>query len=88
MLLSTESARKGSSTRGGVVVTRNHASRWTWARSYGWVATQHSDARAVLGTAKRDHVLADVAAHNVAVLRAAVGQDVLDEVVSKLVPSN
>jgi hypothetical protein len=33
-------------------------------------------------------VLADVAAHDIAVLGAAVGQDILNEVVAKLVASD
>jgi len=33
-------------------------------------------------------VLADVAANNLAMLGAAVGQDILDEIVSELVTSN
>ena len=56
--------------------------------TFSWVAAQHSNARAVLGTPERHHVLADVAADDLTVVRVAVGEDVLDEVVSELVASN
>jgi hypothetical protein len=51
---------------------------WSRAGSKGWVAAQHGDARAILGTAKRDHMLANMGGDKLAVMGAAVGQDVLD----------
>ena len=84
----TEGARKGRGTSNGVVVARDHASWRAWACSNSWIAAQHGNTRAILGTAERDHVLADVASDNLTVLHACIGQDVLDEVVSKLISSN
>lgn len=75
-------------TRNGVVVARDHASGWSRACSNSWVAAQHGDARAIFRTAERDHVLANMASDDLTVLYAAVGQDVLDEVISKLIASN
>lgn len=51
----------------------------------GRVGAQHADPRAELGTAERDHVLADMGSNNVAVLRAGMSQDVLNQVVAVLV---
>jgi hypothetical protein len=83
---STEGRKTGA--RRGVAVARKHASRRSGACSKSGIATEHRDAGAVLGPAERDHVLADVAANNVSVLSATVGQDILDEIVSKLVTSD
>jgi hypothetical protein len=71
-----------------VVVARNHARRRSRAGSKSRVTAKHCNARAVLGSTKRNHVLADVAADNLTVLGTAVGQDVLDEIVSELVTGN
>jgi hypothetical protein len=71
-----------------VVVARNHARRRSRAGSKSRVTAKHCNARAVLGSTKRNHVLADVAADNLTVLGTAIGQDVLDEIVSELVTGN
>ena len=68
-------------------------SRWTracWTRTSAVAGTtaEHCDARAILGATKGDHVLADVGSDNLTVMVAAVGKDVLDQVVAKLVTSN
>ena len=71
-----------------VVVSGKHT-RWrSRASSKSGVAAKHGNARAILGAAKGDHVLADVAADNLAVLSAAVGQNVLDKIVSELITGN
>jgi hypothetical protein len=90
------SAQMTSSTEGSsvsaawnrVIVARDHACWRSWTGSNSRVAAEHSDARAVLGTPKRDHVLANVAAHKLAMVCGAVGENVLDEVVAELVTSN
>lgn len=52
------------------------------------VGAQHAHTRAKLGSAERDHVLADVGSDNLTVLGGGVSQDVLDEVVAVLVAGN
>jgi hypothetical protein len=49
------------------------------------VGAEHADTRAELGAAERDHVLPDVSGHDLAMLGAGVGEDVLDEIVAVLV---
>lgn len=49
------------------------------------VGAKHADARAKLGSAKRDHVLADMGSDDFAVLGGGMSQDVLDEVIAILV---
>jgi hypothetical protein len=87
---SAEDAEAAGGARHGVVVVvaRNHARRRSRAGSKSRVAAKHCNARAVLGSTKRNHVLADVAADNLTMLGTAVGQDVLDEIVSELVTGN
>jgi hypothetical protein len=89
---SAEGAEAAGGARHGVVVVvvvaRNHARRRSRAGSKSRVTAKHCNARAVLGSTKRNHVLADVAADNLTVLGTAVGQDVLDEIVSELVTGN
>ena len=81
-------ARERSATGDWVVEARGHACGWAGTGGHSWVAAQHSNARAVLGTPKRHHVLADVAADDLTVVRVAIGEDVLDEVISELVASD
>ena len=52
------------------------------------VRAEHADARAKLGAAKRDHVLANMRSHHLAVNLIGVRQNVLDEVVAVLVAGN
>lgn len=80
--------RSKTRTRVGAVITGDHARRRSGARGKNGVAAEHRDTRAVLRTAEGYHVLANVAAHKIAEVRVAVGQDVLDQVVSKLITSN
>jgi hypothetical protein len=49
------------------------------------IGAEHTDARAKLGAAQRDHVLADVSCHNLAMLWAGMGKDILDQVIAVLV---
>ena len=56
--------------------------------SQGRVAAEHGHAGAVLGAAEGDHVLADVRGYKISVMGAAIRQDVLDQVVAKLITSN
>lgn len=52
------------------------------------VGAKHANTRAELGSAKRDHVLADMGGYNFAILRCGVRQDVLDEVIPVLIAGN
>jgi hypothetical protein len=85
---SAEGAKTTRGARHGIVVARHHARGWSRTSGESRVATKHRDTRSVLGAAERDHVLANVAAYNLAVLRATVRQDVLNKVVSELVAGN
>jgi hypothetical protein len=69
----------------GVVIARDHAGRRSRASGESRVAAEHGDTGAVLGAAERDHVFANVAADDVAMLAAAVGEDELYKIVSELV---
>lgn len=71
-----------------IAASHRHASWRSRARGVGWVAAQHGDTAAVLGATEGDHVLADVGSHNLTTLRIAVGEDVLDEVVTELISGN
>jgi hypothetical protein len=84
---SAESSGVGAA-RNRVVVARDHACWRSGTGSDGRVAAKHGDTGAVLGTTQRDHVFANVAAHKLAVVCRTVGENVLDEVVAKLVTSN
>lgn len=83
-----EGAESAGGAGHGVVIARNHAGRRSRASGESRVAAKHGDTGAVLGATKRDHVLADVAADNVAMLAAAVRENELDEIVSELVAGN
>jgi hypothetical protein len=65
-----------------------HAGRRAGTGSQGRVSAEHGNTRSVLGASERDHVLADVGCNELAVVAAAVGEDVLDEVVSELISSD
>ena len=80
--------RRKTGARRRVAVARKHAGRRSRTRSKSGIATKHRDAGAVLGAAKGNHVFADMATNNVTMLRGTVGQDILDEIVSKLITSN
>lgn len=80
-------ASKGSASA-GAIVTRDHTGRRSGACRKNGVAAEHCDAGTVFGTTKRDHVLANMAANELAEVGAAVGQDILDEIVSELIASN
>jgi len=82
----TEGAKTGA--RCGVAIAGKHACRRSWACRKGRVAAEHGDARAVLGTTERDHVLTDVAANELAMLSTTVGQDILDKIVAELITSD
>jgi hypothetical protein len=81
-------AEAAGGTRHGVVVARDHARGRSRAGSKSRVAAEHRDARSILGAAEGDHVLANMATDDVAMLRATIGQNVLDEIVSELVTSD
>lgn len=66
-------------------VGHGQSDRWSWTGSHCWITAKHGDAGPVLGATQRDHVLADVGCDNLTTLRIRVGQDVLDQVVAKLV---
>jgi hypothetical protein len=85
---STESAKSTGGAWHGVIVARNHAGRGARAGGECRVAAKHRDTRSVLGTTKRDHMLADVAADDLTMLSATVGQNILDEIISELVAGN
>ena len=73
---------------GAVVAVDLHASWWARTSSQSRVAAKHSDAGAILGASEGNHVLADVARNKLAMVRIAMGQDVLDQVVTKLISGN
>lgn len=54
----------------------------------GRVGTKHADSGSEFGATQRDHVLSNMSSHDVAMLRAGVGQDVLDQVVAVLITGN
>ncbi len=56
-----------------------------WTCGEGGIGAEHGHAGAVLGAAERHHVLANVRSDHLAALRVCVGEDVLDEVVAKLI---
>ena len=70
------------------VVARDEATRGTGAGRKSRVAAEHGDARTILGATKGDHMLADVGSNNLAMVRSAVGEDVLDQVISELITSD
>jgi hypothetical protein len=72
----------------GSIAVDLKADRRSRASSKGRVAAEHGDARAILGTAKRDHVLANMGGDKIAVVGATVGQNVLHKIVSELITSN
>ena len=49
------------------------------------IGTEHANTRAKLGSAKRNHVLANVLSDNLTMLRVGVRENVLDEVITVLV---
>ena len=67
------------------------ASSHSWAHGRsgpsgaGWVGAKHADSGSKFGATQRDHVLSNMSSDNVPMLRAGVGQDVLNQVVSVLV---
>lgn len=76
-----------------VAVVASHATHWktnrgTWTSGDRRVAAEHCNAGAVLGAAKGHHVLADVSCHNLTALRIGVGENVLNQVVAKLIARN
>jgi hypothetical protein len=73
----------------GVAAVIAADSRWrTRTGGEGRVAAQHGDTRAILGAAKRDHVLANVTTNEFAMLCATVCQDILYEIVAELITSD
>ena len=84
-----------SAVEGGIAKAAVHAASAhagsdgrSGASGRSMVRAEHADARAKLGAAERDHVLANVRRHHLAVNLIRVRQDVLDEVVSVLVAGN
>jgi hypothetical protein len=63
-------------------------STWTGASDLVGIAAKHSNSRAKLGAAKRDHMLADVNGNLLSLMMVGVHQDPLDEVIAVLVASN
>ena len=84
------SAVEGGIAKAAVHAASAHAGSDGRAGASGrsMVRAEHADARAKLGAAERDHVLANVRRHHLAVNLIRVRQDVLDEVVSVLVAGN
>jgi hypothetical protein len=84
----TEAAKTAGSAWHGVVVAGDHARRRSGTSGKRRVATKHSNARSIFRTAKGYHVLSDVVTDDLAMLSAATGQDVLNEIVSELITGN
>ena len=55
------------------------------ARRNSVVGAEHANAGAKLGSAERDHMLANMGSYNLTVLRVGMSQDVLDEIIAVLV---
>ena len=70
------------------VARRQKASGRSGTRGDSRVAAEHGNAGTVLRTTERDHVLANVRGHELSVVAAAVGEYVLNQVVSKLISSD
>lgn len=52
------------------------------------VGAEHANARAKLGTSKRNHVLPNMGSNHFSMLRGGVVEDPLDQVVAILIASN
>jgi hypothetical protein len=72
----------------GKAGANGRADAWTRSGSNRWVGTEHTDSRTKLGSAKRDHVLPDVACDDLSMLRIGVSQDVLNEIIAILIAGN
>ena len=70
------------------VATHRDTSGRSWTSGHSRVAAQHGNTRTVLGATERYHVLADVRSNNLTTLRVGVGENVLNQVVAKLVTGN
>ena len=68
---STEGTKTGAWRR--IAIARKHASGRSRACGKSGIAAEHGNAGAILGAAKRDHVLANMAANEFPMLSAAVG---------------
>ena|SRR5277367_2183054 len=68
--------------------TNGRTNTRSWSGSNCWIGTQHADSGAKLGSAKRDHMLPDVAGDDLPMLRVGVSKNVLDEIVAVLVAGN
>jgi DNA-binding transcriptional regulator YdaS (Cro superfamily) len=75
-------------TTGCHAAAHRRASARSGASGDGMVGAQHADTGAELGSTKRDHVLADVGRHDLAVLRVGMSEDVLNQVVAVLITGN
>jgi mannose/fructose/N-acetylgalactosamine-specific phosphotransferase system component IIC len=72
----------------GAVAGNLHSSWWSRTGSKCRVAAEHGHARSILRATEGDHVLANMRRNQLAVMVTAVGQDILNQVVPKLVASN
>lgn len=68
-----------------VAVAGKQATWRAWTSDQGGIAAEHGDPRSVLGASKRDHMLSYVGGYELAVMTTAIREDVLDEVVAKLI---
>lgn len=84
----TEATKAAGSAWHGVVVAGDHARRRSGTGSKCRVATEHSNARSILGATKGYHVLSDVVTDDLTMLKATAGQDVLNEIVAELITGN
>ena len=60
------------------VIARDETTRWAGASRKRGVAAEHGNTRTIFGAAEGNHVLANVRSDKLAVVGAAVGEDVLN----------
>lgn len=71
-----------------IVSCEGEATWWAWAGGESWIAAEHGNPRPVLRAAQGDHVLAYVCGYNFTTLWISVRENVLDQIVAKLISSN
>lgn len=74
-----------ASTRSTVKSVRMGARTGAGTSGGGRVGAEQRDTRAILGAAKRDHVTTNVGSNNLAAMAVSVAENVLDQIVPKLV---
>lgn len=71
-----------------VGAVERETSGWTRTSGESGIAAKHGNPRSVLGATERNHVLANMGCDNLLSLWITAAEDVLDEVVAKLITRN